>query len=212
MKYIIISDTHSMLDQVKIPKKGDVLIHCGDALGRGNISELATFAHQMSKFNYTHKIYVPGNHDQYTERNPGLSKEMLKYYGIKLIIDEPFEIEGMKCYGSPVTPQWGNWSFMIPRGEEIKKHWAKIPDDTELLITHGPPKGILDYVPRDNFNAGCFDLLQRTADLKNLKYHMFGHIHFCGGQRLIHANTIFINAAICTEEYLPNNQVTKIEI
>ncbi len=88
----------------------------------------------------------------------------------------------------------------------MKQKWALIPDNTDVLITHGPPKDILDLVPRPaGFHAGCQDLYNRIQQLPNLKLHVFGHLH------MNHAivklgNTFFVNASVCTESYEPINK------
>lgn len=132
--------------------------------------------------------------------------------------DESFEYFGYLWYGSPRTPEFCSWAFNEQRGEQIKKWWAKIPDDTHVLITHGPPFGILDQVWDHPYNIltgpdhlGCEELTKRIAELKDLKLHVFGHVHAGNGQYIDPNGKIFINAAICNEEYKPIQPVHMVE-
>lgn len=197
----MISDTHDHdLRDLDIPD-GDVLIHSGDATGRGTVQSIAAFNHQLGCLPHKHKLFVPGNHDWLFEKNPNLAKQMLT--NATLLIDEAIEIDNIKFYGSPQQPAFCNWAFNVPRGKALKEKWDLIPEDTNVLITHSPPKNILDLCP-DGFNAGCEDLLNRIKELNHLKLHVFGHIHFDYGT-LIKDNVQFVNASICTEEYHPLN-------
>jgi Icc-related predicted phosphoesterase len=78
-------------------------------------------------------------------------------------------VNGLKIYGLPITPYFLGMAFNKRRGDEIKKVWKKIPSDTDIPITHGPPFGILDK------NVGCEELLAKVIKVKP-KLHVFGHI------------------------------------
>jgi Icc-related predicted phosphoesterase len=108
------------------------------------------------------------------------------------------EIEGLKIYGSPYTPQYGKWAFMRERGDEIARIWDKIPDGLDILITHGPPKGIMD-IGRGKVSAGCYDLLKKVVEVKPT-YHLFGHMHMCQGIEK-HYGITFINSAMVDDDY-----------
>ena len=113
------------------------------------------------------------------------------------------EIEGIKFYGSPVSPWFYNWAFNVHRGAEIKKYWEQIPSDTNFLITHGPAHNILDTV--NNFynnsqNVGCADLKNQLFKLKDLKIFQFGHIHEARGYELFNDIHCF-NASCLNEAY-----------
>jgi Icc-related predicted phosphoesterase len=132
-----------------------------------------------------------------------------------VLIDEAVEIEGVKIYGSPVQPEFHAWAFNKQRGPEIKKYWDAIPEDTEILISHGPAAGILDVVcyadgtPKER--VGCHDLYDRVMNLKYLKHHIFGHIH-SGYGYVEHNGKHFWNASICDEGYMPSNDPHIIEL
>ena len=106
--------------------------------------------------------------------------------------DSAVELLGLKVYGSPWQPFYGGWAFNLHRGPDLAAMWAKIPDDITILVTHGPPEGILD---RNNWgeNVGCRDLLGRVMELRP-RLHVFGHIHEAAG-RLDTLYTTFVNAA-----------------
>jgi len=130
--------------------------------------------------------------------------------GITYLQDSGCEIEGVKFWGSPWQPWFFDWAFNLERGEQLRRKWALIPDDTDVLITHGPPAGILDLCP-DGRRVGCGDLRLRVEQIEPMA-HIFGHIHHSAGQvePLVGRRTRFINAAICDESYLPTNPVQVI--
>ena len=65
--------------------------------------------------------------------------------GVTLYFDGPngdFPEDNVRIYGSPWQPEFYNWAFNLPRnGEEMKARWDAIPDNTDILITHGPAYG-----------------------------------------------------------------------
>jgi Icc-related predicted phosphoesterase len=162
---------------------------------------------------------VEGNHDFLGQRNPYVVEQMCKDRGITLLRDSGATIEGLRFYGSPFQPEFGKWAFNLPRGQALKEKWALIPEDTQVLLTHGPPMGILDTVERFNRktgvmdvdHVGCTDLYNRVMQLKDLKLHVFGHLHFGYGQHKM-AHTTFVNASVCTEQYRPINAPIVITI
>ncbi|CAJ0939903.1 unnamed protein product, partial [Mesorhabditis belari] len=179
LKFVVISDTHCQMDQLmaKIPD-GDVLVHCGDFTNSGGEEAVREFNEQLEKLPHRYKIVVPGNHDTDFD-----TREKYRY------------IEGIKIYGSPWIPLCGDATFYVPAGEEMQEKWAKIPEDLDILITHGPPLGYLDRSERGE-HCGDADLLD-AVQLKNPKYHLFGHIHERYGA-MTNGKTTFINAAQCT--------------
>jgi len=199
-----------MLNKVSLPD-GDLLIHSGDATSVGQIIDIVKFNQELGgiKTKYKHGIiFIPGNHDFLFERNQQLARDIMT--NAKVLIDESVEIEGIKIYGSPWQPEFNNWAFNLPRGEALKQRWSTIPDDTNILVTHGPPYGILDKCP-DGSLVGCEELYKRVFELKQLKLHQFGHIHHAWGTKQID-NITFINASICTENYKPTNKPWIINI
>ena len=89
------------------------------------------------------------------------------------------------------------------------RHYARIPEDTEVLVTHSPAYGILDF--DDDINYGSEEILVRLKSLNSLKAHLFGHIHAHHGIKTI-GNTIFSNGAIMNSDYTNLNESNVIEI
>jgi Icc-related predicted phosphoesterase len=220
IKIVLISDTHCQLDNVEIPE-GDLLIHSGDLTYRGNVQEMTKELNLLGKRGKDFKkiIYICGNHDWLGERNPTLTKEICEAEGITYLDHTSATFEGMNIFGSAYTPEFFSWAFNVQRGKALANKWAQIPDNTDILVTHGPPMGILDPVQRFNHrtgeqeieHVGCMDLYNRIQELEQLKLHVFGHLHDGYGQIKIR-NTTFINASICTEQYKPTNKPVVIEI
>lgn len=204
-RIICLSDTHNCNQQIEVPD-GDVLIHAGDATVRGTLSEVENFLQWFSALPHKRKIFVAGNHDWLYETNNIYARNLTAKFNIEYLQDSFTEIEGLKIYGSPWQPRFYDWAFNLNRGAEIAEKWKLIPDDTDVLITHGPPHGILDEVPRAFWieNTGCEELIKKVEVLsgKNLKLHIFGHIH-CGYGQTEKFGVKFVNAANCDESYEP---------
>jgi Icc-related predicted phosphoesterase len=199
-RIIFISDTHRDHRSVKVPD-GDILVHCGDITARGEIESLISFNKWLTELPHKHKIIIAGNHDFSAENQGSLWSEILSEH--IYLLDQTAEVEGIKFYGSPYQPWFHNWAFNLERGEPLRRKWTMIPDDTDVLITHGPPLNILDLTQRDRLHVGCEELLKRVKQISP-KIHAFGHIHESYGV-YEEGQTIFINASICTLEYQPIN-------
>ena len=211
MKIIVIGDTHNRHKGLVDMPEGDMIIHVGDVSGRGYHHEVENFCKWYAELPYKYKILVAGNHDFYFQHNspmmisaqlPGkicVNPTVVSENSIIYLNDSGIEIEGIKIWGSPISPTFYNWAFMADRGEKIAKHWAMIPNGQDIIITHGPPKGILDKCVRDGFNAGCEELLKYIKKLKP-KYHLFGHIHEGHGM-ITKGKTTYINASVLNEDY-----------
>jgi Icc-related predicted phosphoesterase len=211
-KVCFVSDTHNAHDKLNL-EPVDIIIHSGDATGMGHETQLKNFIEWYAEQDAEHKIYVPGNHDIGLEEHYEERSKWFEEAGIILLNDESvilddfsyhdFEDYNIKIYGSPITPNFGRWSFMRARGHQINEHWKKIPEDTDILVTHGPPKYILDQVINtwdDQASVGCEMLAKRVIDVKP-KIHAFGHIHEGYGTAERYG-TEFINASIMDEGYI----------
>jgi len=201
---VCISDTHGLHEDMPPLPNGDVLIHAGDCLGTGSISSLESFAQWFESQPHQHKILVAGNHDKAIYQHPELIETLLPT--THYLQDSGVDISGVKFWGSPWTPTFYNWFFMLDRGEPLKERWALIPEDTDILITHGPPQFTGDTVsmPTGAEYVGCEDLLKRSRHL-NLNTHVFGHIHEGYGEYR-KQGCLLINACSCTEHYEPTNR------
>jgi Icc-related predicted phosphoesterase len=201
MKFTFISDTHCKHKQLPKLDGGDILIHCGDISSRGYEHEIYNFLKWFNNIeNYKTKIFIAGNHDWFFQDNPNKSKLILSEYpNISYLQDSFIIVDNLKIYGSPWQPEFCNWAFNVQRGDKIKEYWDKIPTDTDVLITHGPPFGILDRVIGKNISLGCEELLKKVKEIKP-KVHAFGHIH-SGYGIFYDGNTQFINASNLSESY-----------
>lgn len=197
-----ISDTHNKHKKLELPG-GDVLIHSGDMTGRGQSGEIIPFLNWFSHQDYAHLILIPGNHDFGFEKNPELYAASCKERRIILLNESGYEFDGIKVWGSPITPWFHNWAFNRERGPEIREHWDLIPEDTEILVTHGPPHMILDDANARGYDnhVGCEDLSNRIAQTK-VKLHVFGHIHEGAGIKYQDGRT-YVNASSLDGMYQP---------
>ena len=201
-----ISDTHWLVadkmlrdDLADMLPGGPILVHAGDISNRGTIREVVQFLAWFDKLPYTHKILIAGNHDFFFEvaKKEDIDS-LLSNYNIHYLNDSGITIEGIKFWGSPVTPYFHNWAFnRYPN--EIKPHWDLIPEDIDVLITHGPPNGILDFTHYDKMHVGCPSLLEKVMKIKP-QVHVFGHIHEARGTKIVDETT-FINASSVTLQY-----------
>lgn len=208
MKIVCISDTHNRKMRHPVPD-GDILIHAGDATLNGTIEELRQFSDWFAVFPHQYKIFVAGNHDWLFQTDNARARRTLGS-SIIYLQDEACEIEGLKIWGSPWQPWFMDWAFNLYRGPQLREKWALIPDDTNILITHGPPSRIQDLVPRGEY-TGCEDLLVRVRALTRLKLHVFGHIHEGYGQ-IEKFGVQFVNAAICDGAYAAINKSIIVDI
>lgn len=224
MKIDCISDLHGHHPQLM---GGDLLIVAGDLTASDKPHQFKKFSQWLHKQDYRHKIVIAGNHDGILERFPD---DMMPFTTIledgtecpfaHYLCNSGITIEDLNIWGSPYTPKYYDWSFMCERGSEIKQHWDLIPLNTDILITHGPPHGILDLAPRykrPDENCGCEMLMDAVKRIKPV-LHVFGHIHEGYGmheetwQHDSEETTLFVNAAIMDRNYSPVNAVSRIEI
>ena len=214
MKITFISDTHGKHAELtdKLPG-GDVLIHSGDFM-RGGYEEgeaidfFDWLEHDVTGYKY--KIFIAGNHDRLFENEPEQAIKLKDAYAPSTIYlqDSSFKIEGIKFYGSPWTPSFNNWAFNVERDSDaIEEIWNKIPDDVDVLITHGPPLGILDYTPYGG-DVGCERMISKVLEVQPL-IHVFGHVHSSYGHKY-NETTDFINASNLNDNYKLVNEPVNI--
>jgi Icc-related predicted phosphoesterase len=189
LRLVLLSDTHELHRAVDVPT-GDILIHAGDfTMFSESMEAVADFNDWLGELPHRHKIVVPGNHEFFLEADP--SDRFMLDKAI-VLINEGIEIEGMRIWGSPVTPVYGG-AFGLSFAKDRKRLYARIPWDIDVLITHGPPFGILDTAPVSGLHEGCHELLDAVTRVRP-KLHVFGHIHTAYGIfRTEH--TTFVNAS-----------------
>ena len=197
-------------------KGGDILVIAGDITYVGRMADFMAFNHWLGSIKHLYKTIVvtPGNHDLGSERDPALFKSLVPN-ATHFLINEPATILGLNFWVSPITPTFFDWAWMADRGEEIKRYWDMIPEGTDVIVTHGPPYGIMDECGDMNdrskmVHVGCEELLKAVQRIKP-KLHIFGHIHEGHGQTTIDGTT-FVNAAIMDGVYSPINDPITIEL
>lgn len=200
MKLVIVSDTHNKLQTLQIPK-GEILIHCGDLTMGGTQKECETELAVLWKLKsrFQRIILVAGNHDWLAQNRPSLFRELCTKNGVDYLCDEAVVMGGLKFYGSPHQPRYFDWAFNLNRGRDIREKWDLIPVDTDVLVTHGPPFGVLDYSEYGKMRAGCEDLLEVVQRIKPA-IHCFGHLHASYGM-VERGGTTFLNAAVLNDRY-----------
>jgi Icc-related predicted phosphoesterase len=213
---VAISDTHMRHREVEVPD-GDVLVFAGDFMTCGRkFSEVQSFASWFSNRPHKYKIMIAGNHDFFMEHS--LNTCLAQFANNVIYLqDSGCEIKGWKFWGSPYQPGFCNWAFNVPRGEAIKRHWDLIPDDTDVLVTHGPPQYFCDSMGSlyeggtwTDAHVGCEELTLAVGRVKP-KIHIFGHIHNGYGTDKT-KYTEFHNVSICNEAYVPTNAPHVIQL
>jgi Icc-related predicted phosphoesterase len=213
MKICLISDTHG--GEPIIEEEGDIIIHAGDVTRGGSKIEVIKFINWFSSLPYKHKIFVAGNHDKYLEIMPkSFIQDVLCPSDTIYLEHETIVLEGLKIFGSPMSPRFFNWSFMYDKQIDGQDLWMSIEEETDIVITHSPPKWILDEILSSRLTAdrhvGCEYLNKRITD-QQPKIHVFGHIHEAYG-KLELEHTTFYNASIMNHKFLPENKPFYIEL
>lgn len=208
MKFVAISDTHGKHYGLDLPP-ADAIIHAGDVSGNGKADQIIDFLKWFGGLDYQYKVFIAGNHDWFFERYPDKDIQSVIPSNVIYLNDSAVKIGDINLWGSPISPFFFNWAFNRRRGAEIKKHWDKIPSDTDILITHGPPHKILDRTDSGDY-AGCADLMD-TIKVIQPKVHIFGHIH--EGYGMLEKNgTTFINASSVNAQYKLVNEPVEFEL
>ena len=187
---VCLGDTHELHREVDVPF-GDILIHAGDfTMFSKSAAAIRDFNEWLGELPHRWKIVVPGNHEFFLEADP--AKRSLISNAI-VLINEAVEVMGLKIWGSPITPLYGG-AFGKSSPKDRERLYETIPVDTKILVTHGPPYGILDRSPGMLHNEGCQKLRDAVDRLKP-QLHVFGHIHGAHGMANMD-ETLFVNAAL----------------
>lgn len=196
------SDTHLFHEDRGIPKieipMGDILVHAGDATFEGSQEEIMRFSSWFGSLPHPHKVFIAGNHDWNFQRTPQRARRLLPN-GVVYLEDSGCDVMGLKFYGSPWQPEFLEWAFNLPRGHRLREKWNLIPSGIDVLVTHGPPYGVLDQTPHGE-HVGCVDMKDVLTRVKP-RLHVFGHIHHMGGRQQQVGPTLFVNAAMLDESY-----------
>lgn len=197
-----LSDTHGQHKNLKSLPEADIIVHSGDFTFAGSEEEAYDFMNWFCNLPYKHKIFIAGNHDMCmygADHIDGLSRNVHYLYNNSVVID------GIKFYGIPMFMEDcmdGNLDVFI----------NNIPDDTDVLITHMPPKGTCDLAdygkgPEHRGNATLAELLKKLHPT----CHLFGHEHDAYG-KTIKENVIYSNACVVDSRYNLINNPTIINI
>jgi Icc-related predicted phosphoesterase len=230
MRIVAISDTHTKEREALIPD-GDVIVHAGDFTYRGRKDEVVDFLDWFLDLPHKHKVLIAGNHDvtldpyirgsrqSFFEENDD-SHWIHRYFfdrirkskNVHYLDNSGVTIEGLNFWGSAATPKFGyGWAFNYDRGPAIDAIWEKIPENTDILITHGPPFGVLDSVKYGStIGVGCSNLSGRISE-RNIKAHFFGHIHESYGHSEVHGVHYF-NCCFLDDEYYASNTPWVVDV
>lgn len=225
MKLVCLSDTHGKFPAPKDLPEGDVLLLAGDILSnfhwdrekdaQAQLIELRALDGLLRQTSYRKILMIAGNHDFVFERLPR-SVVLEGLQRITYLEGESIEIDGLKFHGHPWQPEFFNWAFNVKRkSDRMRELVARIPADTDVLISHGPPEGILDKPYRVKPCVGCEVLREKVDRMPNLKLMVFGHIHGCYGvfsRDYPRHETIFANVSRCDEGYRPVNAPMVFEV
>lgn len=219
--------------------EGDLLIHAGDFSSVGQKGEVESFLKWIDQqsSNYTYgTVFIAGNHDrsfdpkffrEYEDsdlwgdfshlKKPTWLRNILSDFepgrsSITYLENQEIEINGLKVWGSPVTPWFygEKWAFNKQRGKDIKEVWDQIPAGTDIVVTHGPVVGRLDYIPSSSEYVGCQELRNKIEEIKPI-LHVCGHIHEGYGESMV-GGTVYVNASTCDRFYDPVNRPVVVEI
>jgi predicted MPP superfamily phosphohydrolase len=182
---------------------------------------------------YGTKIFIAGNHDMTFDREILLRDKLKHFDGrdindydtecaegkpewlIELLenglnnnvfyLENSFVlIDDIKIWGSPITPSFGyGWAFNKNRGYDINEVWNGIPDDANIVVTHGPIHSYCDRTQHGGMNVGCEQLYHRLNEVRP-QLHFSGHIHEAYGYRHTDWGYAF-NGCNCDLGYMVNN-------
>lgn len=214
-----ISDLHGFYPELE---GGDLLIIAGDLTAKDTEKQYDDFWRWLCYQNYKKCIVISGNHDNYLQKHPYFLTDCGD--NIHYLCDSGIEFESLKIWGSPWTKTFEGMNphckaFTVDTEEELAEKWALIPKDTDILITHEPPRFIFDLIghhnihgknPADKYYVGSLSLRNEVIDRIKPKLHVFGHIHECGGRNMNTIITHFVNASHVNERYEPVNKPIRV--
>lgn len=187
-----IGDTHGFHRKLDVPE-AEILVHAGDfSTPRATVEELEDFNAWLGELPHRHKVVVAGNHDKLFEADPKLARARLS--NAVYLEQSGIALGGIRFWGCPVTPVLPHMAFAVARGAG-GKYWDKMPAETDVLVTHGPPFGILD---KENILAEHMGCIQLTKAVQRVRprLHVFGHIHGGRGREEGPNGTQFVNCAV----------------
>ena len=209
MRLVCISDLHG--NRPVLPP-GDLLLVAGDLTETGTRAQVATMLRWLSNCHHLYTdgiVMIAGNHDFLFQNDPLVAKQMCEDTGITYLCESECIVNGLKIWGSPYCQRFNHWAFMYDKYMEYRI-WDRIPEDTDVLVTHEAPMGILDST-EEGHHLGSEFLRLAVIDRVKPRLHIFGHIH--SGYGTIEINgTRFVNASYCNAEYEPINEPQEVEV
>jgi len=207
-KIVCISDNHSNYD-FEVPE-ADILIHSGDFSYKGHPDEMWKCINWLDRQPHKHKLWIPGNHELIEDSLSWWKDTFLEHNNAICLhnLREPIEIEGLKFWGTSITPTFGKWAFMMD-DKQRERLWENAPD-CDVLVSHGPAFQIMDSPLPNNGNLGC-KYQRKYVDEVKPKLQVFGHIHGSYGRLDANGQT-FVNASLLNERYEMVNKPITIEI
>ena len=205
MKFVVISDTHRKHKQLELPA-GDILLHAGDFTSKGYSGEIEDFAKWLSKQPFEYKVIIPGNHDIMFEND---WERACSFFDSDVhILDQTLcEIDGIRIWGEPRTPEFHPeyWVYNVPRSKMYEQCWSKVPENIDILLTHGPPHGCGDvcedmHIDGRFIHVGCTKQRKFLSERDDIKAVFCGHVHE-GYGRYRYANIDVYNASVCNLRY-----------
>ena len=227
LKVIALSDVHLQpMEKILKGCEGDLLVIAGDMTFTGSLQEMTRFKKDLLKVRnqFTSVSWCAGNHER--ELDPARGFHNGLNYCRELAQDTNTDFlhnsgvtytengRDIKVWGSPFTPTFFDWGFLKDRGEPIAQVWKEIPEGLDLLVCHGPMKGVLDRLPWSGEEVGCEELRARLDSMEACpKVFTHGHIHCAAGSKLhrtpLGKNIQVYNVAIVNEDYKIENPPTE---
>ena len=217
MKVTAFSDIHMQFSDELLIEPTDLLVCAGDATHHGIDNELYSFIRWLGLQPAKHKVFVPGNHDFGCQKNEYMWKTYCREMNIHLETNGFLYIEDKALFCSAWTPYFYDWAFNGTdelegeyKGPNLYNKWKCILEcNIDLLVTHGPARGILD-INRIGEHCGSIILAHLLNQKHSIKHHIFGHIHDSHGYTI--NNGIKSYNVSLDVQYYPQHDFTKFEI
>lgn len=209
MKIVLISDCHNTKFNLGLRGDEEIIIHAGDMTQMGSPRQVKSFIEWFSSLPVKHKITIAGNHDFCLDRGEGhrypnefgiTVHEDFCIHDIIYLQDSSIIIDGIEIFGSPWSPEFGNWAFNQRRGQPAKERWDRIPLTSDIVVTHTPVAYHLDRTVHGD-NVGCYELYDRLTSMDKKILHVCGHIHEGYGIKKINEKLVTVNASVLDEDY-----------
>jgi Icc-related predicted phosphoesterase len=193
VRVVAVSDTHGLHERLHLPA-ADVIVHCGDLSRHGGRAEVEAAVAWIASAPARHKVVVAGNHDAFCEEEPDAMRALCARHGVHYLDGEAISLDGRRFWGSAATPAWRSMAFNRTP-DQLAAHWRQVPDGLDVLVTHGPPRGVGDRMFLGR-HVGCASLLEAVR-ARPPRVHLFGHIHEARGRHhLDGVRTRFENVAV----------------